>query len=418
MTDFFHPLATMPPFPPAATPQPQFPYTVPLAQRPFPPLRIQTHIGFPSYSSSSTHSFAFPPGPPPGYSSTFEESPITDIVLAPPSFEHNGPASPIDEGFGFSKEERRASIIKLTLAPLTCPKSTIHVIVEENDKIQKFPIHRDLLCFYSSYFLRVLNDNKVVKAKIKQKNHRREWRWEDKESVDEIMEIGGSADSETKLDVDVVIKLPDVVRDFNPDTKENEGADDLDPEMKFSNVVRELKLDTAELGYVTRAAFAGFVSWLYHGYPGFGLFHPLENHPVFDAVTLIQLWVFAGRIGVPECQNHCIEGIEWWRMTSNIIQTSMLGWVYENTQEYDEGECGLRALLIDQCAWKLDGKWLLGELEGTKNEEQFPRQALVDLVSRMRVVLNEHVPPPFLNSELRKEAYWMEVEQKRVCDVL
>lgn len=229
------------------------------------------------------------------------------------------------------------------------------------------------------------------------------------------MEIGGSADSEAKMDVDVVIKLPNVVREVQPDTKENE---DIDPEMKFSDVVRELKLDTEELGDVTRGVFAAFVNWLYHGYPGLGLFHHLDDHASFDAATLIQLWVFAGRIGVPECQNHCIEGIEWWRMTSNIIQTSMLGWVYEKTKEYDKEECGLRSLLIDQCSWKLDGKWLLGEVEGTKNEEQFPRQALVDLVSRMRVVLNEQVRPPFFHSELRKEAYWIEVEEKRVSDVL
>ena len=90
----------------------------------------------------------------------------------------------------------------------------------------------------------------------------------------------------------------------------------------------------------------------------------------------------------------------------------MLGWIYDNTDGYDEGECALRSLLIDQCAWKLDGKWFLGEVEGTKNEEQFPRQALVDLVSRMRVVLTDHVRPPFLNSELRKEEYWIEIEEK------
>jgi hypothetical protein len=364
------------------------------------------HIGFPSYSSSSTPSVTLP---------VFEKPPLTDLVVAQPSFENKGSPSPIDEGFGISREDRRSSVINLTLAPLTCPKSTIHVIFEDNGKIQKFPIHRDLLCFYSPYFRRILSGSKVVKAKILQKNHRREWRWEDKESVQEVMEIGGSADSEEKMDVDVVIKLPNVVREVQSNTKENKG---VDPEMKFSDIVRELKLDTEDLGDVTRTVFAAFVNWLYHDYQGFGLYHPLDDHPSFDAVTLIQLWVFAGRIGVPECQNHCIEGIEWWRMTSNIIQTSMLFWVWENTEEYDEEECGLRSLLIDQCAWKLDGKWLRSNVDGIKNEKQFPRQAFVELVSRMRVMLNERIRPPFVHSELRKEAYWIQVEEKRVCNVV
>ena len=228
------------------------------------------------------------------------------------------------------------------------------------------------------------------------------------------MGIGGSADSEEKTEVDVVIKFPDVVRKVKFDTEERADVDVI----KYSEVVREVKLDTEDLGDVSRTVFAAFVNWLYHGYAGFGLYLSLHDHPTIDAATLIQLWVFAGRIGVPECQNHCIEGIEWWRMTTNIIQTSMLSWIYENTLEYEEQECELRLLLIDQCAWKLDGNWLLGTIDGKSNEEQFPRRALLDLVSRMRVVLNEHVVAPFFNSEMRKKAYWIEFEGRRVCEVL
>ena len=226
------------------------------------------------------------------------------------------------------------------------------------------------------------------------------------------MAIGDLAEPEEKMDVDVVIKLPCVVRGLQPNASEKE---DGVTETKLSDAVRELRLDTEELGDVPRTVFAAFVNWLYHGYPGFGLFHPLSDHVSFDAVTLIQLWVFAGRIGVLECQNHCIEGIEWWRMTSNIIQTSMLAWIYENTEEYHNEDCGLRSLLIDQCAWKLDGKWLLSDRDGVQNEEQFPREALVDLVSRMRVILNEDVRPPFLYSETRKNSYWIQIEQKTAC---
>jgi hypothetical protein len=98
----------------------------------------------------------------------------------------------------------------------------------------------------------------------------------------------------------------------------------------------------------------------------------------------------------------------------------MLCWVYENTQDflYDDGDCPLRLLLIDQCAWKLDGNRLLNEMDGKKNENQFPRQALVDLVGRMRIILNELIFPPFLNSEMRRAEYWIDVDDKRVSEVL
>jgi hypothetical protein len=384
--DFFNPAVKMSPFPSPVSIM-QYPYTTPIAQRPFPPLQAPIHGAFHSYSASSTYS----PNPIlalPG----FEKPLVTDLIHASPApIDHKDTPDPVDQGFGISRDDRRPSIIALTLAPLTCPKSTIHIVFSENGKIQKFPMHRDLLCFYSPYFRRLLTNSKTVKAQIRNKNHRREWRWEDRESVDVIMSESGEA--EEKMDVDVVVKLPD-------------------------DGVKEAKLDTEELGDVGRAVFAAFVNWLYHGYCGFGLFLPVDEHPHFGPVTLIQLWVFAGRIGVPECQNHCIEGIEWWRMTTNIIQTSMLGWVYENTMEYDEQDCPLRLLLIDQCAWKLDGNWLLGEMEGKSNEEQFPRRALVDLVSRMRVVLNENIVGPFFNSEMRKEAYWIDFENKSVSEVL
>ena len=288
-------------------------------------------------------------------------------------------------------------MVALTLKPLTCPRSTINILVEEDGKSQKFTMHRDLLSFYSPYFRGIFKDRDEVvtkKSTIRVEMHKREWRWEDKENVEPIIwlaegELKGDEDK-NKIEVDVRVKIPEAVR--------------------------EIRLNTSELGEVSRIVFAAFVNWLYHGYAGFGLNGVADKQ--MDAVTLIQLWVFAGRIGVPECQNHCIEGIEWWRQTSNIIQTSMLRWVYDNTMEYVPQKCPLRSLLIDQCAWKLDGTWLLSEIDGRKNEEQFPREALVDLVSRMRVVLNEGMAPPFLNSECRKRAYWIEVEEKRVAEVL
>jgi hypothetical protein len=306
--------------------------------------------------------------------------------------------------------------MRFNLAPLTDPKGTIHIVVEENDKVQKFPVHRDLLCFYSPYFRSILfdkevpdskvYDGKVVNAKIRTKDLRREWRWEDKENVEEVM----ATDSDEMMNIKVLIKLPDL--SCEPRSVAHATTSAVKSKTNVSEAIHELKLDFDQVGIVPRAVFAAFVNWLYHGYAGFGLHLPLASHAAFDATTLIQLWVFAGRIGVRECQNHCIEGIEWWRMTTNIIHTAMLRWVYDNTEDYAEGECGLRALLIDQCAWKLDGTWLVAEVKGVKNHEQFPRQALVDMVSRMRVILNEHVPPPFENSEMRQEAYWVEVDDE------
>jgi hypothetical protein len=232
------------------------------------------HVAYPSYSSTSTHPHPLVPPPPPG----FEKPHVSDLVLTQPvPFAHKIPVNPIDEGFGISREDRLASVIALTLEPLTCPNTTIHLVVEENGKIQRFPLHRDLLCYYSPYFRRILG-NKAVKAQVRKKNHSREWRWEDKESVEEIMEIDCSEDADKKVDVDVMIKFPEAVR--------------------------EVKLDTKELGDVGRAVVAAFVNWLYHGFSGFGLTRPLSpDVEQFDAATLIQLWVFAGRIGVPQCQN-------------------------------------------------------------------------------------------------------------------
>jgi hypothetical protein len=141
---------------------------------------------------------------------------------------------------------------------------------------------------------------------------------------------------------------------------------------------------------------------------------------MYDAETLIQLWVFAGKIGIPELQNDCIENIEFQRTKTNVIQTSALGWVYNHTEDCKD-ECKLKKLLIDQCAWKLDSNWIACD---GMDEESFPRQALVDMVAKMRLLLDERKtgeaikPEPFSTLELRKKNYWVPVEKRSLKDVL
>lgn len=99
-----------------------------------------------------------------------------------------------------------------------------------------------------------------------------------------------------------------------------------------------------------------------------------------------------------------------WRQNSGTIQTAELGWVYENTKEYKQGDCKLRKLMVDQCAWLLDGSWIAGE--EMSSEQSFPRLALLDLVGEMRLLLNSGVnptrdQPPFSTLERRKNLYWI-----------
>jgi hypothetical protein len=163
---------------------------------------------------------------------------------------------------------------------------------------------------------------------------------------------------------------------------------------------------------------------LYRGFDGFGLDPHSERQA--DASTLIQLWVFAGKIGVPACQNDCIEGIEMWRQNSGIIQTGDIKWVYENMKGNEgkgKGErelSGVKKLLIDQCAWKLDGGWIAGE--EMESEESFPRLALRDLVGEMRLLLNAGVntsydEPPFSRLEWRKKLYWVPSKREHMRGV-
>jgi hypothetical protein len=153
--------------------------------------------------------------------------------------------------------------------------------------------------------------------------------------------------------------------------------------------------------------FATFLDWLYNGYAGFGLEPPVERK--IGAATLIQVWVFAGKIGIPACQNDCVEGIEWWRNSTDMVQVAEVEWLYDNTEEFAPGECKLRKLLIDHCAWQLGGV--------SEVEESFPRAALVDLLGEMKALFRSGASitvhePPFSSLEWRKASYYMPVEER------
>lgn len=147
-----------------------------------------------------------------------------------------------------------------------------------------------------------------------------------------------------------------------------------------------------------------FMSWLYHG---FSLF----NSGVVSAEILIQLWVFAARIGCANCQNDCIEGIEQCRVRDGIIQTTWISWIYRHTL----GHCGLRRLLVDQCAWNLSTEYFLW------HPLVFPPQFLLDVLVATRRCLMGAAPtadhgawealggPPFGGNRARRTTYW-------VCD--
>lgn len=146
--------------------------------------------------------------------------------------------------------------------------------------------------------------------------------------------------------------------------------------------------------------FAGFVDWLYHGFAGFHLF-PASLNPL-GPTSLIQLYVFAGKAGIPALQNDCIEGIEWWRRQTGTAQLGDIAWVYE----YTTASSKLRKLLIDQCAWTVDRNWGAEDAEG-----DFPRAALVDLLREMHLLFRSNArfgidKAPFSSLEWRQIRYW------------
>ena len=274
---------------------------------------------------------------------------------------------------------------EVDLAPTTGSQNTVKLSFAD-DKVV-FTVHSQLLCYYSPYFNDILDRGGVTsKARVRSKMLRREWRWENESDL-ETMEGTGYGDKEEKVQVDVRIKLPG------------------DP-------VRHIILNKDEIGDVCPRAVAAFVDWLYKGFAGFT--YDDVPHIKYSSTELIKLWVFAGKIGVPACQNDCIEGIELVRRHTNVVNTRIIGWVYENTKGMEGGD-KLKRLLLDQCSWKLDGLWILAG--GLNDESSIPREAVVRLLGSVMALAQSNVnimtaQPPFALLEWRKSLYWIEDNMK------
>lgn len=270
------------------------------------------------------------------------------------------------------KDQRQESFQCLKLGPQGGAHDRIDVVVTSDDKPLSFYIHRELLCLFSPVFAKLLDPKPVVKPlKIKAHEYSNELDWRDLEEA---------AKEEGEVEVDVVINLP--------------------APLDFPTIPLP-----AEAGDTRKEAFGAFVEWLYCGRQA--VFPPPNSGTT--AATLIELWVLAGRLGVPACQNECIVGIERLRRETMVIETHTLTWVYENTKDYAKGKCGLRNLLVDQCAWILDDDWIGGEDEGSENADLFSREALVDMILTMKRMFSKTMgwKPDFLYIPERRGEYWV-----------
>ncbi|KAG9242152.1 hypothetical protein BJ878DRAFT_187390 [Calycina marina] len=211
-----------------------------------------------------------------------------------------------------------------------------------------FMVHRDLVSFHSPYFQNLLNQRSVtISTKVNEEMARR----------DEGLGDLGSVDENGKVTVRATVKLP-------------------------AEVVSEIFLDVEKFGPVRHEVIAAFVEWLYNGFDGFGIdqVKPPGMYPITER-TLVELWVFAGRAGVPACQNACIEGLEQYRQETGVIAWEGFDYIYDNTKEYKNENNGLKKLVIDQCAWNIDMR-----VVDTMTEQEFPRAARFDIAERLQQV--------------------------------
>lgn len=270
---------------------------------------------------------------------------------------------------------------ELDLTPNIGEDISVTLALEDGDKTILFTVHSKLLCYYSPYFHNILDRGGVTStAQVRSKMLRREWRWE----MENDMASFGSDTEEKKVQVDVRIKLPG------------------DP-------VRQVVLNKGEIGDVGPRAVAAFIDWLYKGFLGFTSGNNFA-HMKYTSGELIRLWVFAGHIGVPACQNDCIEGITLLHHQTNTVNTGMIGWIYENARGMKH-EDKLKRLLLDQCVWKIDGMLILAG--GLGDEKCVPREALIHLFGRVMAMMQANVQvtteqPPFALLEWRKSLYWIE----------
>jgi hypothetical protein len=246
---------------------------------------------------------------------------------------------------------RQASIDNLRLGPRT--EEGVSILVESNGIVRCFLVHTELLCHFSPFFRSIFAKRtpRVFTKEVKSLSYTNELDF-DKTEEENVEEEG-------ILEVQIKVNMPTA--------RANNG----------------FRLPSA-LGDVNHVEFAAFIEWLYLG--------PDKLEKMEDPIAaqlLIRLWVLAGRLGVPSCQNDCIAAIENIRKRSRTISTSMIGWVYRNTRDYGKNQCGLKNMLVDQCALALDETSLLGEMQEPSFTEHFPMEYLFDIIARMRVLLRD-----------------------------
>lgn len=88
--------------------------------------------------------------------------------------------------------------------------------------------------------------------------------------------------------------------------------------------------------------------------------------------SLVELWVLAEKLIIPQLQNHVVEAIENRCKWSSLISIPSLHYVYSNTSKGSP----LPRLFVDQCTYLT-----VGEFAERPNE--FPKERLIGLLTAM-----------------------------------
>lgn len=206
------------------------------------------------------------------------------------------------------KDKRKKALKKFILTPL----DAINAVVV-NDSL---PVHRELLRHFSPVLRKLLPKQPILEhRRVKSCSYSSELLYAE-ELVEEMEEAKEENGVEERVTTITPGGFPEIV---------------LPP----------------EVGDWGKKTFDAFIEWLYN--LGGGIF-PAPCSSI-DAKTLMDLWILAGRLGVPSCQNDCVIAIEMERRQNEDNfgdPTETIARVYENTKDYPEGKCGLWNLLIDQ----------------------------------------------------------------------
>jgi hypothetical protein len=212
-----------------------------------------------------------------------------------------------------------------------------------------------------------------------------------------------------------------------------------------------------EVGDMDRMVVETFVWWVYTAELSFSDMITdsagnMYERELVDAEIIVRLWVFAARIGLTRLMNQCLKELEIRRRKESVVQTGMIDWIWERTQGASKADvqeeprvdqqdkastkdesaskaegsiatelsiatssgkdalligdrstltgnatwwakqCPLRRLLIDQCAFKLDGGWI------RTKEGHFPEDFLLEIMIRMREIIQDGLEAPFLTA--------------------